>query len=263
MLTSKREKQLEELETKLGIQFLNKSLLSQSLTHSSYAHESKEKVYDNERLEFLGDAVIKLVISEYLYNKFPNRAEGDLTKIRAVAISDEMLAIIGKKLKIGTFLLLGSNERRTGGIERKSNLANSIEALIGAIYLDGGLGKARDVLLVMLSEDIEKISSEGYIKDFKSALQEFVQKKKWGLPYYSVVKEAGLKHKKIFWIEVKIRGQDYGVGRGVNKKEAEQAAAKVALAKLTRPQNNGKVRNFISNFKKRIAMPAGRQVKPK
>jgi ribonuclease-3 len=261
MLTSKREKQLEELEQKLGINFLNKSLLSQSLTHSSYAHESKEKVYDNERLEFLGDAVIKLVISEYLYNKFPDRAEGDLTKIRAVAISDEILAIVGQKLKLGTFLLLGLNERRTGGIDRKSNLANALEALIGAIYLDAGLGKARDILVNMLMQDIEKISSEGYIKDFKSALQEFVQKKKWGLPYYNVIKEAGLKHKKIFWMEVRIRGQEYGVGRGVNKKEAEQAAAKVALAKLTRPQ--GKIKGFISQIKKRIAMPAGRQVKPK
>ena len=253
MLTSRREKQLEELEIKLGIKFLNKSLLSQSLTHSSYAHESREKVNDNERLEFLGDAVIKLVTSEYLFNKFPERAEGDLTKIRAVAISDEILAEVGKKLKLGTFLLLGSNERRTGGVDRKSNLANAVEAFIGALYLDAGLGKARDVLLDMLMEDMEKISSEGYMKDFKSALQEFVQKKKWGLPYYCVVKEAGLKHKKIFWIEVKVRGQSYGVGRGVNKKEAEQAAAKVALSRLTRPQN--KVRGFISSFKKRIVKP--------
>jgi len=232
MLTPRREKQLQELENIIGITFLNKSLLNQSLTHSSYAHESRNKVPDNERLELLGDAVIKLVTSEYLYNKFPTYQEGDLTKIRAVAISDDILGTVAKKINLGTYLLLGSNERRTGGMDRKSNQANALEALIAAIHLDAGLGKARDVLLELLIPEIEKISKVGYIKDYKSALQELVQKKKWGLPYYSVIKEEGLKHKKIFWMEVKIMGQRYGVGRGVNKKEAEQAAAKIALPRL-------------------------------
>jgi len=234
MITPRREKQLQELETKLGISFLNKSLLSQSLTHSSYAHESREKIGDNERLEFLGDAVIKLVTSEYLYNKFPGHSEGDLTKIRAVAISDDILGTVSKKLKLGPFILLGSNEKRTGGVDRKSNLANAIEALIGAIYLDAGLGKARDVLLELLIPDMEKISKVGYIKDFKSALQEFVQKKKWGLPSYNVLKETGLKHRKTFLMEVKIRGERCGIGRGASKKEAEQAAARVALSRVNR-----------------------------
>jgi len=234
MLTPRREKQLEELEGKIGITFLNKSLLNQSLTHSSYAHESSNKALDNERLELLGDAVIKLITSEYLYNKFPTYQEGDLTKIRAVAISDDILAVVSQKIRLGTYLLLGSNERRTGGMDRKSNTANALEALIGAIYLDGGLGKARDVLLDLLIPEIEKISKVGYIKDFKSALQEFVQKKKWGLPYYNVIKEEGLKHRKVFWMEVKIKGQKQGVGRGANKKEAEQAAARIALSRLTK-----------------------------
>ncbi len=250
MQNLKREKQLEELERKLGITFLNKALLNQSFTHSSYAHESQEKVYDNERLEFLGDAVIKLIISEYLYNKFPERSEGDLTKIRAVAISDDTFTGIASKMRLGSFLLLGANERRTGGMDRKSNLANVFEAMVGAIYLDAGLGKARDLLLSYLMPEIEKISKEGYVKDFKSALQEFVQKKKWGLPSYHVVTESGPKHKKVFHMEVIIRGQKYGVGQGANKKEAEQAVAKIALAKLTRPQ--GKIKHFISSFRKRI-----------
>jgi len=250
MLTPRREKQLQELEDKVGITFLNKSLLNQSLTHSSYAHESRNKLPDNERLELLGDAVIKLVISEYLYNKFPTYQEGDLTKIRAVAISDDILAVVSKKIKLGMYILLGSNERRTGGMDRKSNLANALEALIGAIYLDAGLGKARDVLLELLISEIDKISEVGYIKDFKSALQEFVQKRKWGLPSYHVIKEEGLKHKKVFWMEVKIRGQRQGIGRGANKKEAEQAAAKIALSRLTKSQ--GKVRSFLSSIKKRI-----------
>jgi len=250
MLTPRREKQLQELEEKIGITFLNKSLLNQSLTHSSYAHESRNKSMDNERLEFLGDAVIKLVISEYLYNKFPTYQEGDLTKIRAVAISDEILAVAAKKIRLGEYILLGSNERRTGGMDRKSNLANAMEAFICAVYLDAGLGKARDILLGFLIPEIDKISRVGYIKDFKSALQEYVQKKKWGLPYYHVIKEEGLKHKKIFLMEVKIRGQVHGMGRGANKKEAEQAAARVALSRLTRPQ--GRIKGFISSIKKRI-----------
>lgn len=202
-------------------------------------------------MELLGDAVIKLVTSEYLYNKFPNYQEGDITKIRAVAISDDILAVAAKRIGLGEFILLGANEKRTGGMDRKSNLANALEALIAAIHLDAGLGKARDVLLDLLIPEMDKISEVGYIKDFKSALQEYVQKKKWGLPYYSVIKEEGLKHKKVFWMEVSIKGQRYGMGRGANKKEAEQAAAKVALSRLTKPQN--KVRGFISSIKKRIA----------
>ena len=250
MQNSKREKQLQELENKLGLTFLNQALLNQSFTHSSYAHESKEKVYDNERLEFLGDAVIKLVISEYIYNKFPERAEGDLTKIRAVVISDDVLATVADRLRLGEYLLLGVNERKTGGANRKSNLANVFEAMTGAVYLDAGLGKARDVLLAQLTGEIEKTSKEGFVKDFKSALQEFVQKKKWGLPSYRVISESGPKHQKMFNMEVVIRGQRYGVGQGANKKEAEQAAAKVALGRLTKP--HGKIRHFISNIKKRI-----------
>ncbi len=234
MLTPRREKQIQEFEAKIGIAFLNPALLNQSLTHSSFAHESRNKSPDNERLELLGDAVIKLITTEYLYNKFPEHQEGDLTKIRAVAISDDVLAEAAKKLKLGEYILFGMNEKRTGGMHRKSNLANAMEALIGAIYLDAGLGKARDVLLELLIPEMDEISKEGYIKDFKSALQEFVQKKKWGLPYYRVIREEGLRHKKIFWMEVNIKGQKCGVGRGANKKEAEQAAAKIALSRLTK-----------------------------
>jgi ribonuclease III len=251
MLTPKREKQLQDLESKIAVTFLNISLLNQSLTHSSYAYESKIKIYDNERLEFLGDAVIKLVISEYLYNKYPTHNEGDLTKVRAVAISDDVLSIVSKRLGLGEYVLLGTNEKRTGGMDRKSNLANAFEALTGAVYLDSGLGKARDLLLTMLTPEIEKISKTDYMKDYKSALQEYVQKKKWGLPVYNVIKEVGPRHRKVFHIEVMVGGQKYGLGKGANKKEAEQAAAKVALNRLTKPQNG--IKSLINTLKKRIA----------
>ncbi len=253
-LSAKREEVLSELEKKLGTSFLNKALLNQSLTHSSYGHE--HKIPDNERLEFLGDAILKLVISEYLYHKFPERAEGDLTKIRAAVISDETLAVIGRRINIGDFLLLSSNEKRTGGTRRKSNLANGFEAVIGAVFLDAGIGKSREMILGVLVSEIDKVSKEGYIRDFKSALQEYTQKRKWELPRYRVVKETGPKHRRVFWMEVKIKGRSCGAGRGRNKKEAEQRAAMAALSRLRSETRGGTkkkgIHNIITNVRKRM-----------
>jgi ribonuclease III len=260
-LSVKRQEELNEFEKKIGTSFLNQALLNQSLTHSSYGHE--HKLPDNERLEFLGDAILKLVISEYLYHKFPDRAEGDLTKIRAAVISDETLAVIGRRINIGDYLLLSSNEKRTGGARRKSNLANGLEALIGAVFLDAGLGKSREMILGVLVSEIDKVSKEGYIRDFKSALQEYTQKRKWELPRYRVVKETGPKHRRVFWMEVKIKGRGYGSGRGRNKKEAEQRAAMAALTRLKSESrgSSGKkktdkkgIRNILTNVRKRMKM---------
>jgi len=233
MLNPKRDAELRELEKNLGISFLNQALLNQALTHSSYPYElRRHDILDNERLEFLGDAVLKLVVSEDLYHKFPKKPEGDLTKIRASAISDETLSKIGRNKHLGQYLLMGASEKKSGGRSRKSNLANTLEALIGALYIDAGLGKSRDFILALLGEEIEKMSREGYIRDFKSALQEFVQKKKWGLPSYRVVKETGPRHKKQFLMHVKIKNRVYGFGKGYAKKDAEQKAAQEALKKL-------------------------------
>ena len=229
-----REKNLAELEGRLGISFFNRVLLNQSLTHSSYANEND--VPDNERMEFLGDAVIKLAISVYLYNKFPARPEGDLTKIRAAVISDVTLAKIADKLQLGHYLLLSRNEQVAGGSRRKSNIANAFEALVGAVYMDAGIGKARDFLIEHLKDEIEKVSQIGYIIDFKSALQEYAQKRKWDLPAYRVIKEKGPKHQKTFIITVKVRGRICGRGAGQSKKEAEQKAARQALNSLKRKE---------------------------
>lgn len=229
-ISPEREKELHELEKKLGVSFLNKNLLNQSLTHSSFGHENN--IPDNERLEFLGDAVLKLVITEYLYNKFPGHAEGELTKIRAAVISDDTLAGLGKKLDLGDFLLLSGNENKSGGQKRKSNIANAFEAIVGAAYLDAGLGRARDLIIDVLREEVEKVSRAGYISDYKSTVQEYAQKHKRELPHYRVIKESGPKHRKVFWIEVKVKGRRYGIGRGANKKEAEQRAAAMALKRL-------------------------------
>lgn len=255
-----REKLLDELEKKLGVSFINKALLNQSLTHSSYGHE--KTVPDNERLEFLGDAVLKLAVSEYIYNKFPQSNEGDLTKIRASVISDETLAKIGRKYNLGDYILLSANEKKSGGPRRKSNVANAMEALLGAVYLDAGIGRARDLIIDFLRDEIELVSRAGYIRDFKSALQEYSQKHKWELPHYRVIKESGPRHRRVFWMEVKIKGRRYGIGRGANKKEAEQKAATMAIKRLKaeergdkppRPEKPG-LRGLFSRVRKRIKL---------
>ena len=229
-ISPEREKELLEIENMLSVSFLNKSLLNQSLTHSSYAHEKNAP--DNERLEFLGDAVLKLVISEYIYNRFPGHPEGELTKIRATVISDETLWKVGRKMNLGEHLLLSGNEKKSGGQKRKSNIANALEAVIGAVYLDAGIGKVRDLIVESLREETDTVSRAGYIGDYKSALQEYTQKFKRELPHYRVIKEAGPKHRRVFWIEVKVKGKRCGIGRGRNKKEAEQRAATMALKSL-------------------------------
>lgn len=247
-----RDKELSDLESKIRVAFLNKQLLNQSLTHSSFANEAN--VLDNERLEFLGDAVIKLVISEYIYNRFPSRPEGDLTKIRATVISDETLARVANRIKLGEYLLLSENEKRNEGQKKRSNVANAFEALVGAIYLDAGLGKIRDFLIDFLKSEIDKVSSAGYIKDYKSALQEFVQKKKWMLPQYKVLREIGPKHKKEFIIGVRIKGKIMGEGQGLNKKEAEQKAAEEALKTLQSEdkKKRGPIKGLFYKVKKSI-----------
>ncbi|MFA4966905.1 MAG: ribonuclease III [Candidatus Margulisiibacteriota bacterium] len=235
-MSMEREKELQELEKKLGISFFNKALFNQCLTHSSFAHEAG--IPDNERLEFLGDAILKLVTSEYLYNKFPTKPEGDLTKIRAAVISDDTLAKVASAVKLGEYLLLSENEKKTGGARRKSNVANAFEALLGALYIDAGIGKARDFILDFLREEVEMVSQEGYISDYKSTLQEYVQKQKWDLPQYRVIGESGPRHKRVFEIGVKIKGKIMGRGKGANKKEGEQKAAEEALKLLKREEKS-------------------------
>lgn len=246
-----REKELSDLERKIRVTFLNKQLLNQALTHSSFANEAQ--IPDNERLEFLGDAIIKLIVSEYIYNRFPSRPEGDLTKIRATVISDDTLAKVATRVKLGDFILLSENEKRSGGNKRKSNIANAFEALVGSIYLDSGLGKTRDFLIDFLRFEIDKVSREGYIKDYKSALQEFVQKKRWMLPQYKVISETGPKHQKEFVIGVRIKGRIIGEGKGLNKKEAEQKAAEEALKKLQQEEKvNSPIKGIFQKVRKSI-----------
>lgn len=224
-------KNLKELERNLNYRFKEKDRLVSALTHSSYVNENKLKAIDsNERLEFLGDAILGLVVSEHLYKKYPMYPEGKLTKLRAKIVCEQSLAYVAKKKNVGKYLLLGKGEEATGGRERESILADTVEAIIGAIYLDSSYEKVRKVLLNGFGDDIVKAVSKGILFiDYKTELQERVQKIGNMKIEYIVEREEGPDHGKIFYMNVSIDGKKISIGKGRNKKEAEQSAAKKAL----------------------------------
>ncbi|MFN3966231.1 MAG: ribonuclease III [Endomicrobiia bacterium] len=217
---------MTELESILGIKFTNKHLLEEAITHKSYAIE-KNKPYWNERLEFLGDSVLSCVVADYLYSKFPDSPEGHLSRIKSQLVSRQMLVKLAKELNLGKFILLSKGEESTGGRTRESNLANAVEAIIGAIYLDKGFEMAKKFILKHIPS--KQFSLE---TDYKSKLQEISQAKYKILPVYRVVSENGPEHDKNFIVEVKIKNKILGIGKGKSKKEAEQQAAKEAIQKL-------------------------------
>lgn len=231
----KKEKiNLHSLEKNLNYKFKNDQLLCLAMTHSSYANEHKMGVVENnERLEFLGDAILNLVVSQYLYKKYPNHPEGELTKIRAKVVCESSLAYAAKKIKIGNYLLLGKGEEATGGRVRESILADAAEAIVGAIYMDSDFETTNKVLLTNFESDIVHAVAKGDLFiDFKTELQEIVQKKGKSTMEYTVVREEGPDHNKIFYIDVIVNHESIGTGRGRNKKDAEQMAAKEALIRL-------------------------------
>jgi len=228
-----------DFELKTQLRFKNKTLLTQALTHSSYAKFKQHHGLDNERLEFFGDAVLKLIVSEYLFNLFPNANEGRLTQIRAQIVSDKNLALLAQHIDLGDFLLFSHGEKKSGGNTKISNLANAFEALLGAYFLDSGLESVRQFFIPLL----EKHSSDllnGNCVDNKTVLQEWLQKKKLPLPTYTVKQESGPDHQKEFLVEVAIP-QKGNVkrfeGRGKSKKEAEQMAAQKAVETLFRKKS--------------------------
>ncbi|HHV46209.1 MAG TPA: ribonuclease III [Tissierellia bacterium] len=232
-ISLERRRKLEELQTIIGYSFRDVEILNTSLTHSSYANESKASVVSNERLEFLGDVVIDLVVSEYLYNRFTELPEGELTKRRASVVCESSLAFAARKIKLGDYLLLGKGEETTGGRNRDSILADAFEALTGAIYIDGKYESARSFLLVNFEEEVIYALSKGTLfKDYKTELQELLQKRTKSKIEYVVEREDGPDHKKKFYMNVIVENKIIGKGMGRNKKEAEQNAAKQALMKL-------------------------------
>ncbi|AFS78637.1 ribonuclease III [Gottschalkia acidurici 9a] len=229
-----REILLKEIQEKTEYKFSDIHLLNWALTHSSYANEhKKQKIVYNERLEFLGDSILGLVVSEYIFIKYPNYPEGDLTKLRATVVCEPSLSYIARQIDLGKYLLLGKGEEATGGRERVSILADAFEALIGAIYLDGKIESAKTFVLKYLTPVIENaVNGVELFIDHKTHLQELLQKKIKCKIEYRVVLEEGPDHNKIFHTEVLVKDEVLGKGIGKSKKEAEQDAARSAINRM-------------------------------
>lgn len=225
------EYNLTEFQKTIGYKFENVLLLEQALVHSSYANENKmAKEKNNERLEFLGDAVLEIVISYYLFAKYPDLLEGELTKLRASIVCEPTLAKFSNEIQLGEFIMLGKGEENSGGRYRASVLSDTLEALIGAIYLDGGLEAATKFIYNNILKDVEKTK---LFVDNKTQLQELIQKTSEMPLEYIVVTESGPDHNKIFEVIVKHKNKTIGHGLGRSKKAAEQEAASDAIRRLT------------------------------
>lgn len=228
-------KDLESLEDSIGIQFNNLNLLKESLTHRSYLNENPSWPVDhNERLEFLGDAVLELVITEDLFSKFPKHKEGQLTGLRAALVNHYMLSEVAKEISLGTKVFLSKGEAKETGKAKEVILANAVEALIGAIYLDQGYDVVKGFIKNNILKHLDEVINKKLFKDPKSSFQELSQEKFKTTPIYKVLKEDGPDHRKVFWVGVFIEEKKFGSGSGSSKQEAEEAAARDAIDLLSR-----------------------------
>lgn len=232
ILPEKVRVHFDQLQEKLEIQFEQTQLLYQAFTHSSYVNEHRRKHFtDNERLEFLGDAVLELSVSKYLFEKFPQMSEGELTKLRASIVCEPSLVIFANELQFGEYVLLGKGEELTGGRERPALLADVFESFVGALYLDQGLDVVVSFLEKIVYPKVE-VGAFSHVMDFKSQLQEMVQQSNNGTIFYEIVDEKGPAHNRTFISRVLLNEQEIGIGKGKSKKEAEQQAAQCAMKVL-------------------------------
>ncbi len=221
---------LAEFQSKIGVDFVDPALLRRALTHRSYLNETDDDtLQDNERLEFLGDAILDFVTADMLYQRYPEMSEGKLTRLRAALVRTEALAELGGAIDIGAVLLIGKGEEASGGRTRINNLCRTFEALIGAIYEDQGLEAVKQFVLPRLSELLERVLVEALHKDARSRLQEWSQAMHNTTPSYRTVAESGPDHSKEFWVEVTVGGEIIGRGSGRSKQAAAQSAARQAL----------------------------------
>ena len=222
---------IKDLETAIGYRFRNVTVLRNALTHSSYANEQwHNSLMSNERLEFLGDSILGMVVADYLYQKFPDRPEGELTRMRADMVCEQALAVVAERIGLGGHLLLGHGEEQGGGRQRASILADAVESVIAATYLDGGMDVAKAFIQRFVLCETPRIGRHN--ADYKTALQELVQQKKNQIITYTLIGESGPDHDKTFTVEVRINGKTMGQGSGSSKKRAEQEAARVAVETL-------------------------------
>lgn len=220
---------MKDFENRIEYKFKNPKLLEEALTHSSYANEHREKrIKCNERLEFLGDAVLSVVVADYIFENYPDLPEGELTKLRSALVCEKALYMFGKQIKLGEYLLLSRGEKNGGGAERPSIVSDAFEAVIAAIYLDGGLEAARKHILRFVIPEVKNMRTKPF-KDYKTTLQEIVQKNPGEILEYNMVSESGPDHDKHFVFEVYLNSNVIGKGGGRSKKEAEQNAAREAL----------------------------------
>lgn len=221
----------------LNYHFADPTLLDEALTHKSYVNERREQALrHNERLEFLGDAVLSLIMSDYLAKRYPELSEGGLSKLKATLVSEATLANAARRLNLGSHLKLGRGEERSKGREKASVLADALEAVIAAVYLDGGFEASRTVTITILSEELRQVESlhmKPGGEDSKTRLQEWCQRRYDSLPQYLTLNETGPDHQKVFDIEVRVNNEVLGRGKGHSKKEAEQAAARQALEQVS------------------------------
>jgi ribonuclease-3 len=226
---------LSKIQERIGCTYRDPELLERALTHKSYANENRLP-YHNERMEFLGDAVLNLAVSEHLMKTCPDSTEGDLSRLRAAMVSEPALAAVAREIGLGEYLLLGKGEEQTGGRDKGSLLADCLEAIIASVYLDAGQQRANAFILRFFEDLIKKTCAAGGTFDYKTELQELCQERLKTLPEYRVSSETGPDHQKQFEVELSIKGTLYGRGIGRSKKEAEQRAAKEALEKLDKLQ---------------------------
>ncbi len=232
-ITSDEKYKLKEFEKKLGYKFKKRIHLKRALMHKSFANENRYPHTDhNERYEFLGDAVLELAISSILIDKFADQPEGELSKFRAAVVNEAQLAELAREVGLGDYLYLGKGEDQTGGRNKPSLLSDAFEAVLGAIFIDRGYKKAYEVVRRHFAKMLEETGGVGFVKDYKTRLQEVSQGRFKAIPRYKLVGEEGPDHNKTFEVNIVINGEIYGVGTGSSKKSAEQQAAKQALERL-------------------------------
>jgi ribonuclease-3 len=236
ILDDNRINKLKKFEKKAGTDFEDMNLLNNAFCHSSYVNELpmeySDIVQDNERLEFLGDSVLALIVNHYLFMNFPDYTEGQLSEIKSIIVSEQYLALIANKMDLDEYLLTGRGVRTNAGYNQNALLADTMEAVIGAYYIDRGLDKVRNFILPFLKAEMEKIIKKKHRKDYKSILQFYVQQKYKTYPLYETIHEEGPDHNKTFYVSVLIEGKIYGHGKGSKKKTAQKQAAREALKKL-------------------------------
>lgn len=237
-LAPERERELLIFNETSGIGVDDLQLLDLAFTHRSYANELGDRTRNNERLEFLGDSILGLAIADLLLETYPDKEEGELSKIKSIVVSEDSLALAAKKLNIAQYIHLGKGEEQTGGRRKKALLADCTEALFGACYVHNGFPAAKAFVVQTLGERITAVIEDDYHRDYKTTLQEYMQKKWRIVPTYTLVSKTGPDHNITFSVEVNVNGEVFGPAEGRNKKAAEQAVAKIAYESLVNPQKD-------------------------